>query len=85
VVSVMDPYSRILSFLDRTLYNYRDKILLSQFWTLSIVLILFKTRRFGDWILSPFSWNLLSWAQWIEVVSVSRRETDCLYLLVPTE
>jgi hypothetical protein len=25
------------------------------FWTLSIVLFLFKTRRIGDWILSPFS------------------------------
>jgi hypothetical protein len=31
------------------------------FWTLSIVLFLFKTQRFGDWILSPSSGkNLLS-------------------------
>jgi hypothetical protein len=25
------------------------------FWTLSIALFLFKTQRFGDWILSPSS------------------------------
>jgi hypothetical protein len=28
-----------------------------RFWTLSIVLFLFKTQRFGDWILPPSSGN----------------------------
>jgi hypothetical protein len=40
------------------------------FWTLSIVLFLFKTERFGDCILPPSSGkSQFSWAQSIEVVS----------------
>jgi hypothetical protein len=39
------------------------------FWTLPIVLFLFKTQRFGDWILSPSSGgtylgtSYINWAQ----------------------
>jgi hypothetical protein len=33
--------------------------------------LLFKTWRFGDWILSPYQMNLLIWAQWIELVPLS--------------
>jgi hypothetical protein len=29
-----------------------------------------KTRRFGDWIISVFRWNVLSWAQDIKLVSI---------------
>jgi hypothetical protein len=42
------------------------------FWTLSIVLFLFKTQRFGDWILSPsLGVTCLVGAQSIELVPVS--------------
>jgi hypothetical protein len=44
------------------------------FWTLSIILFLFGTQRFGDWILSPSSGkNISSWAQSIELVPISGR------------
>jgi hypothetical protein len=41
------------------------------FWTLSIVLFLFKTQRFGDWIVSVFRWNLPSWAKTAKLVPIS--------------
>jgi hypothetical protein len=39
----------------RNIYDNGLLIQLLFFWTLSIVLFLFKTQRFGDWILSPSS------------------------------
>jgi hypothetical protein len=33
-------------------------------------------KHFGDWILPVFRWNLLSWAQSIELVSISRPEVS---------
>jgi hypothetical protein len=46
------------------------------FWTLCIILffvIIIYKRRFGDWTVSPSSGkSLLSWAQFIELVPISR-------------
>jgi hypothetical protein len=46
------------------------------FWTLSIVLFLFKTQCFGDDSIFAFRWNLLSWAQSIGLILTS--ETLCV-------
>jgi hypothetical protein len=58
---------------------------LLNFWTLSIVLFfLFKTQRFGDWILSPSSGkSLLSWAQSIELPFPWTATLTCWEGLVP--
>jgi hypothetical protein len=46
------------------------------FLILSIVLFLFKNRRFGHWILSPSSGKrLLSWAQSIQLVHKQENST----------
>jgi hypothetical protein len=51
----------------------RDGILiqLSRFWTLSIVLFLFKTTFWWLDSVPVFRWNLLSWAQSIDLVPVT--------------
>jgi hypothetical protein len=38
---------------ETNLYNIITHVELLCFWTLSIILFLFKTQRFGDWILHP--------------------------------
>jgi hypothetical protein len=52
--------------------NYFKQILC--FWTLSIVLFLFKTHSVSETVdsVSVFRWNLLSWGQSIELVPISR-------------
>jgi hypothetical protein len=43
----------ILTYRILLLYDLGHIIQILRFWTLSIVLFLFKTQRFGDWIVSP--------------------------------
>jgi hypothetical protein len=48
--------------------------------------ILFKTRHFGEYILSPYRWNLLRWAHWKELVSCLRTpETTTITFTNPTQ
>jgi hypothetical protein len=53
---------------------------LPQFWILSIALLLFKSRRFGEWILSLSSWTYSVGPKYVNL-SLTSGERDFLYLL----
>jgi hypothetical protein len=56
----------------KTAQEIKGEVQILCYWTLSIILILFKTQHFGDWILSPPSGKiLLTRAQLIELVPIS--------------
>jgi hypothetical protein len=51
-------------------YYSKEIVQLIFFCKVSFVLCLFETQRSWDWILSVSMWNLLSWAQSIDLVPI---------------